>query len=349
MKGIVIGSGSIKGFVYTGGFAGLNRYKTGLRYYAGCSIGSLLSFLLCMGVDTEEIVMRFIGDGFFEMAEISPDLFNRPMTGLFSLKPLKEKLYSICRDHLGIENPSFREVYELTQGRTFICVATNMLTNQPDFFSRYTTPEHSCVDAICKSCNIPGVFEPIHEYDGVYVDGAVSSPTCIEEVAKRMKEDGVGRTSTRRGPFPETHDIVTMYLSRRHYTHTLEVDYLPVNVGLNLSNPLVARIEGIFGNYRRRDADLSITGDMTMEEKLMHMAHFSRQLFTCYTENCNMAHILREQLLVQKKYGYRVFLLSLPSFSNMLSASAEEKTDMYFAGRDVAKYYLELYGGDSPQ
>jgi hypothetical protein len=110
-----------------------------------------------------------------------------------------------------------------------------------------------------------------------------------------------------------------------------------------MTNPLIAKIEAIFGSYRRRDPDLTISPDMTLEEKLKHMASFSRQLYGCFTENANMAHIMKEQLLVQKKYPYKVFLLSLPSFSNMLSATAEEKTDMYFAGRDVVKYYLELY------
>jgi predicted acylesterase/phospholipase RssA len=140
MKAIVIGTGSIKGFVYTGGFAALNKYRNNTRYYAGCSIGSLLAFLLCIGVDTEEIVMRFIGDGFFDMAELSPDLFNKPITGLFSLQPLHDKLTSICRDHLGIDNPTFQDVFEMTKGKTFLCVATNMKTNRPDFFSRYMTP-----------------------------------------------------------------------------------------------------------------------------------------------------------------------------------------------------------------
>lgn len=347
MKAIVIGTGSIKGFVYTGGFAPLNKFKHNVRYYAGCSIGSLLSFLLCIGVETEEIVMRFIGDGFFDMAELSPELFNKPITGIFSLNPLKEKLSSICKDHLGIDNPTFQDVFELTRGRTFICVATNMKTNRPDFFSRYTTPEHSCIDAICKSCNIPGVFEPIHEYDGVYVDGAVSEPTCIEEVAKRMKEDGVLCYRNRKGQFPDTHDIVAMYLTRKHYTHSYSSDYMPINSSVSMTNPLIAKIEAIFGSYRRRDPDLTISPDMALEEKLKHMASFSRQLYGCFTENANMAHIMKEQLLVQKKYPYKVFLLSLPSFSNMLSATAEEKTDMYFAGRDVVKYYLELYNGVS--
>lgn len=344
MKAIVIGTGSIKGFVYTGGFAGLNKYKNNLRYYAGCSIGSLLAFLLCIGVETEEIVMRFIGDGFFDMAELSPDLFNKPVTGLFSIHPLHDKLSAICRDHLGLDNPTFQDVFELTKGKTFICVATNMKTNRPDFFSRYVTPDQPCIDAICKSCNIPGVFEPIHEYDGVYVDGAVSEPTCIEEVAKRMKEDGVVAYRTKKGAFPEIHDIVTMYLSRRNLTHLYTADYMPINSSISMTNPLVAKIEAVFGNYRRKDPDLALAQDMSLEDKLKYMAAFSRQLFACFTENANMAHIMKEQLLVQKKYAYKVFLLSLPSFSNMLSATAEEKTDMYFAGRDVVKYYLELYG-----
>jgi len=343
MKAIVIGTGSIKGFVYTGGFAALNKYKNNPRYYAGCSIGSLLAFLLCIGVDTEEIVMRFIGDGFFDMAELSPDLFNKPITGLFSLQPLHDKLSAICRDHLGIDNPTFQDVFEMTKGKTFLCVATNMKTNRPDFFSRYVTPDHHCIDAICKSCNIPGVFEPIHEYDGVYVDGAVSEPTCIEEVAKRMKEDGVVAYRGKKGLFPETHDIVAMYLTRRNLSHLYSVEYMPINATINMSNPLIAKIEAVFGNYRRKDPEFLPTQDMSLEDKLKYMASFSRQLFACFTENANMAHIMKEQLLVQKKYPYRVFLLSLPSFSNMLSATAEEKTDMYFAGRDVVKYYMELY------
>jgi predicted acylesterase/phospholipase RssA len=344
MKALIIGTGSIKGFVYTGGVSALNKYMGSVRYYAGCSIGSLLTFLLCIGVETEEIVMRFIGDGFFDIAELSPDLFNKPITGIFSLKPLREKLHAICHDHLGIDNPTFRDVFELTRGRTFICVATNMKTGRPDFFSRYSTPEQPCIDAICKSCNIPGVFEPIHEYDGVYVDGAVSEPTCLEEVAKRMKEDGVLSYRNKKGAFPENFDIITMYLTRRNYTHQYGVEYMPINGSINMSNPLIAKIESVFGSYRRKDPELTISSDMTLEEKIKHMASFSRQLYGCFTENANMAHIMKEQLLVQKKYPYKAFLLSLPSFNNMLSANAEEKTDMYFAGRDVVKYYLELYG-----
>lgn len=119
---------------------------------------------------------------------------------------------------------------------------------------------------------------------------------------------------------------------------------MPINSSISMTNPLVAKIEAVFGNYRRKDPDLALAQDMSLEDKLKYMAAFSRQLFACFTENANMAHIMKEQLLVQKKYAYKVFLLSLPSFSNMLSATAEEKTDMYFAGRDVVKYYLELYG-----
>lgn len=346
MKGIVIGPGSIKGFVYIGAVSALKKYRKDCRFFSGCSIGSLLAYLLCIGMDTDEVIMRFSGDSFSDMAEFGNDIFTKSFTGIFNMEPLRQKLENITERVLGLRNPTFQELYKKTNGMCFICDATNIKNSTPTFFHHQSTPNYSAIQAVINSCSIPVLFQGQDNEEGIFVDGAVSHPFCIMELAKLMREVNVPIYKKVKGHPAETHDIFVLYMTRQFFTHTLSTDIMPINTFLedmdDIKRKKTDEILAIFNRSTRTTLE-SFPINTTIETSISYASKYYRQIFACLTESLSFNNMKAEILNALKKYPYKIFLLSLPGFPNLISATNEEKVDMYFAGRDVAEMYMDMY------
>ncbi len=176
---VVIGPGGLKGFMELGALQRLEQRKMlqKVHSYIGVSIGAVISMLHICGFNWLEI--RDIG--------LSVDLFkgwsisniNEMVRGkgLVSHQNVREVLTrSVLMKFPTI--PTFSQLFNST-GKNFIAVSYNITRRETYYFSRYSHPTMSVVDAAIASSSIPIVFYRFRYRGEDYTDGALGNPYPI--------------------------------------------------------------------------------------------------------------------------------------------------------------------------
>ncbi len=161
--GLALGSGGLRGFAHIGVLKVLAREKIPIDMIAGCSIGSLIGALFCVGMDPETMCklgrhlkrshwldfvvpkMGFVaGDKLLEIVRL--------LTKRQSFEQLKIPLAVVATD--------------INQGREIVFQTGDIAA------------------AVRASISIPGIFVPYQIDNLLLVDGAVLNPTPIHVVRK---------------------------------------------------------------------------------------------------------------------------------------------------------------------
>lgn len=167
---IVLGGGGAKGIAAVGAL--YYMYERGwlknVKTYSGCSIGSIVCALMCVGYTPLEIFAKI--SEFNHIPELNfTELFLK--MGLVDIKKITlfvEDLFDVKASR----DITFQELKDFYEKELFI-VATKYSTKTPVYFSHKTSPNMKIIDAINMSCNIPFIFTS-YEYEGdLYFDGGL--------------------------------------------------------------------------------------------------------------------------------------------------------------------------------
>lgn len=171
-KGLVIGSGGSRGFLFLGALHRL--YAEGdlseVEDFAGVSVGAVLCFLYVCGFTPREIWNRVKNVRVEDLVERSGNILKN--LGLFSFKRIRDLIADMLESK-GI-NPliTYEELY-LHTSKSLHIMAYNTTLKQPQTFNYRETPTIPILDTVCMSCAIPLVFES-YRYNGFeYSDGAI--------------------------------------------------------------------------------------------------------------------------------------------------------------------------------
>jgi hypothetical protein len=173
---IVISSGGINGISLLGGLNICNKYynlKT-IKYFTGCSFGSILCFLIVIG---------------YTIDEINKIIFNIDFSKFQDLKIMNfidkcglddgSKIHNLLKATLLNKNIdpliTFKELYEMTN-KILTFTVTNITKGLSEYHNYMNTPDYSVLLSLRMSINIPMVFTPIIFKDNYYVDGALLDP-----------------------------------------------------------------------------------------------------------------------------------------------------------------------------
>ena len=159
--GLALGSGGLRGMAHLGVLQVLEKEQIKIDYIAGCSIGSMVGALYCVGHDTDmliklaqQIKTRHVID------------FAVPKMGIFSgnkILEIMELLTKKC-EFKDLKIPLHIVATDLNKGETVILNSG------------------SVSKAVRASISVPGVFVPYELNDRVLVDGAVLNPTPTDVV-----------------------------------------------------------------------------------------------------------------------------------------------------------------------
>ena len=173
---LIIGSGGINGLCYIGALEVINKnygFKN-FKYLTGCSVGSLLCFLLNIGYsidDIKDIATKLNFEDFYQ-----PKLINLINIGGFvDHKNIRNLLISIISIKDLSNSITFSELYEKTQIKLTI-TGVNLSYNKCEYFNYINTPSMNIVDALLISMNIPILCAPFMYNGNNYTDGAVLDP-----------------------------------------------------------------------------------------------------------------------------------------------------------------------------
>ena len=170
--GLVLGSGSSRGWAHIGAIEALEEEKIPIDYIAGCSIGSYVAAIYASGSlkSLKEFVLRMDGKKVFSYFDV---VF--PRSGLLNgTKRLKE-LYSMHADAADFSDLKI----------PLMMVATDLATGK-----KVVLKSGSILNALRATMSIPGLFAPVKVKDRWLVDGGLVDPVPVG-VARALEADVV--------------------------------------------------------------------------------------------------------------------------------------------------------------
>lgn len=190
--------------------------------YHGTSSGSILSFLMCLGISPKSILKILDNFHFENIMQIEPEQFANLLdhSGILSTTKIRDKLQIVCNVKFDIDDITFAELFEKT-GKTLNIYATNLTKQKCVVFNHQNTPDMSVLLAIQMSCCIPIIFEQI-EYNGdIYVDGFLCANFPTPEIVDQNKTLGIMICPKKQNLLCHPKDpfwtIYSMYLSMSIY------------------------------------------------------------------------------------------------------------------------------------
>lgn len=178
-SGLVLSSGGFRGIQILGALTYLNiwGYLDGIKRYAGCSVGSVISVLMAVGYTPIELFRAAIDIKIFNgFQDIDVEGFKNNF-GLLNNQNLREELEKLIL----VKRKSLPTLLELYNEGIYIAFAVCDRRTKKGYKIDYlSNPTLLASEATLMSSNVPGVFPPI-EFEGMkIVDGALTNPFPIE-------------------------------------------------------------------------------------------------------------------------------------------------------------------------
>jgi predicted acylesterase/phospholipase RssA len=199
---IVLGPGGAKGFLELGLLLAFEKenYYSNTRIWLGCSVGSAIALLVVCGYTITEIVNDCMSVNIInDITDVNLDYISEK-PGLLNIKSVKKLIKLRVRQKFGMI-PTLKQLYMIT-GLFLELVTFNVDKQRPEYLSKDTEPNLSCVKATLMSMSIPGLICPQIYKGHTYVDGALGDPYPILEY-----DDNINR-------------ILGVYIDSEHSTHS---------------------------------------------------------------------------------------------------------------------------------
>lgn len=173
---IIISSGGIKGFALFGALSKfLEDYPLKrIKYYTGCSAGSIICFLLNINYSILEIKEILLNIQFDKFQNIKITNFLEKY-GFDEGNKFENFFKALILNKNLNQNITFKELYDLTNINLTITVV-NITKGIPEYHNYINTPHLSIFLSLRMSINIPILFSPILYNDHYYIDGALLEP-----------------------------------------------------------------------------------------------------------------------------------------------------------------------------
>ena len=189
LLGIALGGGGVRGAAHVGVLQEIDSAGIKIDRIAGVSAGAVIGCLYAYSLDGKWVEDHFrnIWSSQSLSGLTSKTLFDNGSTKSFvggikrTLTDYAVALISLHRNSL-IKNDQLREILELVvpfdnfdQLKIPLKIISTDIASGKDVISE----EGNLIDALIKSCSIPGIMEPVIEGERVIVDGGVSMPIPI--------------------------------------------------------------------------------------------------------------------------------------------------------------------------
>ena len=194
LLGIALGGGGVRGAAHVGVLQEIDSAGIKIDRIAGVSAGAVIGCLYAYSLDGKWVEDHFrnIWSSQSLSGLTSKTLFDNGSTKSFvggikrSLTDHVIALISLHRNSL-IKSDQLREILELLipvnnfdQLKIPLKIISTDIASGKDVISE----EGNLIDALIKSCSIPGIMEPVIEGERVIVDGGVSMPIPISPLAE---------------------------------------------------------------------------------------------------------------------------------------------------------------------
>lgn len=195
---LILSGGGIKGFGMLGTLQCLyhNGKLKGIKKIIGTSIGSVIGYLLILGLQPTEIIIQCIQKNYFQKIKKFNLVSGIRGKGFLEFDIFETILRDFSYGKLKTETlPTFQELYEYND-IDFKVITFNYTKKREEILSKETTPDLSILEAARMSSNIPFIFSHYKNNDSYYFDGFITSNFGLHLID--IKEDiTLGICSTR--------------------------------------------------------------------------------------------------------------------------------------------------------
>lgn len=172
---LFLGPGGVKGYQIIGALIKFYpTYLVELDTIIGCSVGSIIGMMLCLGYEPREIAKKgkeFSIFDFFQFTSFQ-DILNKK--GLIDPNRIKEKLIEIVAAK-AVSNVTLKDLYNIC-GVEFISVISYKDESRAEYASYKNFPNALVTDIVFQSMNLPFIFHKDMFNGRVCVDGAFTDP-----------------------------------------------------------------------------------------------------------------------------------------------------------------------------
>ncbi len=159
--GLVLSGGGARGVAHIGIIKALEEAEVQLDIISGTSSGAIVGALYAYGYSTNEILKMVLEIKPWSL--ISPALNTKGLLKIEVLQKFLEK-YLPINDFNSLKIP-------------LRVAATNLRKGKTEYFA-----EGKLIDAICASCCIPVLFNPVKYNDELYFDGGILNNLPVEAI-----------------------------------------------------------------------------------------------------------------------------------------------------------------------
>lgn len=177
---IVLSPGGRKSYLELGALLKLESagYLTNVNHYIGCSSGAIICLLLVAGYTVSEIIENILKENILQDITDLDTIQDIMDNGLVCDNNIEKKLKNKIIEKFSFEL-TLQQLYMAT-GLSLTIVTYNMDKDRPEYLSKDTEPNLSCISAVMMSINIPIIMKQ-RIYKGCsYVDGAMGNPYPID-------------------------------------------------------------------------------------------------------------------------------------------------------------------------
>ncbi|MBA42526.1 MAG: hypothetical protein CMF62_00765 [Magnetococcales bacterium] len=204
-ENLVLEGGGVKGVAYCGALEVLDEkgILKKIKNYAGTSVGAIITTLLAVGYDIDELKDEIMDLDFGSFLDdkigIIRDCYHLLHDyGVCSGKVFFDKIGELIEKKTGDKNFTFWQL-KCKYNKKLVLVGTDCENSKPVYFWFGATPTMPIRDAVRISMSIPYIFQPIHhknkDTDMIFVDGGLSDNYPIEVFDGDYPEDPYARTN----------------------------------------------------------------------------------------------------------------------------------------------------------
>ena len=191
IKFMVFGPGGTNGWVHVGLLEALEREFVDRRRSlprqiegaAGASVGSLMAVAMALSFGGHELraFLTRMTDKYKAMVKTPNVLQLFTTKGLYPTDVLDELTGDLLEHRYGVaaRDLTLLDMHRLT-GKQCHIAAHNLSRAVGELLTHETEPDLLVRKAVCMSCALPGVFEPVEHGGSLYVDAAVSNELPLE-------------------------------------------------------------------------------------------------------------------------------------------------------------------------
>jgi predicted acylesterase/phospholipase RssA len=175
---LVLGPGGIKGYQILGALVRMYpRWLSEIDAIIGCSVGSIIALMICLGYNPNEIIEEGNKVDLFEDFKFSIIDF-KDTVGILKHDMITSKLERIVKNKFA-HDVTLKKLHDACD-INFISVTLNKTKDEVEYINYKTHPDLSVVTAVLLSINIPILFEKMIFQGDTYIDGAFGNPFPID-------------------------------------------------------------------------------------------------------------------------------------------------------------------------